>query len=809
MMTVQLSQILSKFTSNHFTQIELPSDILKIRSSMIRVDVVPRSTRYIPSSPLEGLRANNETKRAGKLLADFLSKKTFGKGKTRQWDQQYIFAEHSSDESVVNDSLKSISDWVDKNLLGIRDKKNETQSKDFLNSLCLLIGPTGSGKSTFNKYVSTKFFDKFVQHKRIVSRIEQRKLYDYIKMNQASFSGQSSELRKMTIGNLCSKFICASIARDFFHLNFSTHNKSKSNDNDTKTFTPTSSQSFSKKDDSKKLDVETELNKIGTEVDDQLTFYLTTILAGQYTITDIKDRIVKFHNKGKYDFTIGNNRESWVANNLQDSDFPLSCFLYLLVIKQICSDLECVTIFDGLDFVQAADFGLKTLQADVFSAVCDLTVNHKLKLRFDGITTFLQPKPILTMRNCTFGYFASSYKAHLGNPGYSVSKIKPPEYQKIIEFMDSVLVDKYSIPEIYAGKFTDRLMREFERLENFVDHNDISEMFQGNIRHRLNYTKNLIDYVYENCHRRWTSKDKMKYTFLQFYLDFSDDSEGQDGFIIPAYKLFDFLTHAGNLRFSNFCRVSSISRWREQQLRSSNPYLLEDILTDTDIGSGYLANVFNYHIPYSGKDDCAFLLEKVAILTHLNTNSPTAASAKHRSLVALKEEISAGWPISEYFDISVMLLIREAFIEAEEIGGEIQYRISRLGKIVIEKIYFSLAYIENIVFGTLLPTAVIDAAHSTYRTTDRQWIEKYIANSYLFLASVAWAEKAAQVSKGNASMKFFERIRQCIYNSVKNIVQEAEKDNKNEQIKNIQSFLNAAASQLGNYSSANRSPSIN
>ena len=138
----------------------------------------------------------------------------------------------------------------------------------------------------------------------------------------------------------------------------------------------------------------------------------------------------------------------------------------------------------------------------------------------------------------------------------------------------------------------------------------VSAIFLDNTRHRINYLRDILVDVIRNALRNENevvSPEELIRRILQQIEELS---------LSKSYRLVDMLLYSLNSRFANFIKITGIERWLRGD--QSDGRLLREVLDDYDYGSGYVGNIFNYHIPYRAPKDLSFFLEKIRILDFLS-----------------------------------------------------------------------------------------------------------------------------------------------------------------------------------------------
>lgn len=691
-----------------------------------------------------------------RALDRYLAKPVFGRDSLDQWEEFYVLPRKSSlrkytrshlpnsiktfgiSNQIVNRSPEAVSEWIDRTVIanlagtGIADDR----------PLIVMLGGIGCGKSTFNKYITNFHFNKLKYAKIIPTRVEYRKFYNTLRWN-GMFSNRVSENAKNQIQRKLQDYIVDCLIRDNLRICFTDVDSSNSGQFEA-----------IKQNSIESLDIEPDGEEANLKFEDFLDFEC----ASPEQTAQIKSRVIKIMQR--YKLLPLNARVSWLKETLSDS-LSRQALTYFLKFS-FERGFRPYVILDGFDYVQAADYLDDTSHALVLDAVADWIVQYHCEVKTSSPGYIFKPLVQLTSRVCTNEYFwtRSDFSNAFGGTAALEFHVAAPEFRDLYRRMLSGLGSHFDSQRSEEG--ISELSSIFDRIqaglkdEIGIRPGRFGPLFRENVRFRLNFARNVfVQAAREALDASDSSENVTPYELMQTIdKDFGGMISRQ-----RSYRLIDILLYSSGERFSNFVMIDGIERWLSEKLRKEVRFLSESILSDNNRRSGYVGNIFNYHIPYSKPEDIEFFLEKYRIV-HLLCARPLD------KVGIIKEFDNNNWRMSKYFDISLALLIREAFVKGEFAEPHGRYVIEPHGKFVKEKLVHQMIYLENIFFGCWLPGIIQTNAVDIVRTekNTHQWVAASIYHMWLLLKIIKTAETKGQ-------MVAFTDIYPGLFKIISNIVE--------------------------------------
>ncbi|MEP0191950.1 MAG: hypothetical protein ABJP70_05945 [Erythrobacter sp.] len=650
---------------------------------------------------------------------DILTRKfSYGRTPITKWQRLYKFAESekpvetrdvdkpdpgSAGLGHVNGSSDDIDKWVKGILTQFIDLN------DAVNPFLVLLGEVGSGKTTFNKYVSTMYFEYFRDSNIIISRIEYSKLRDYITSYQ---KGEES------IRDVAERYITACLIRDFFTQQLLDLNEGiDAND----TFTPRNEFFDVSKNPT-------------TSVSNNDSYFAFCQREYDGFCTEDQQRAKKLLRRAQEAFSNPGsiNRNRWFDALRIHAD-QINLLAPLLLWLERKKSQNFFVIIDGLDLLDPSDFIGGTENRKIVFALSDWLIKEKQCVKIPNVGELIWPKFQVTSRNATWSILREQFNAALSHNKALEYSIRPAHFGSIAASLDDLLLEQGNLENITRSRFFD-----FDRLEIAlarrlrVPKSEITSIFQKNLRHRLNFLRNVI----EECLQNYRARDLNEHPHVaNFFLKNFDELCHT-----KSYRLVEMLLHARNDVFENFVQFKD--RVIVQDLAISDVDL-DQLFQNNDAHSGYIGNIFAHHIPYSSYDEIDFILEKLRLLDSLAGQAEKVGRVKSEIEKSFEKN---GWRRSKLFDASLAMCIREGFIQTSFAPSRgLVYEISPLGKLTLNRLIYNLSYLENVFFGCLLPRGIARNIE-TYRRGDvrpEEWSATSLYHVYLLFMLLEAAEKRA------------------------------------------------------------------
>jgi hypothetical protein len=706
-------------------------------------------------------------------LADFrdsldrnLTKFTFAKHSLEEWKRRYVFPNRrlvnvqlqslgvAEDDlemarrQVINLNAEAIRHWTQRNLI---DPPREAAERG-ASAVVYVQGTVGSGKSSLNKYITNVLFEDFVSAHVIPSRIECRKLLDQMLLN----IGEPSKWTRSAIKEQLIRFIKESMLRDIIHY---TRSRFVGIGENTWLVASERDQTFPDFKTAEFLSfVEKSLADNGRAV------------GAAMQIAEEINRVVDVIGRTKP--TSRTNVSRPMLRGMDDFAIDLAIGWH----QQ--AGVRYALLLDGFDYIDAADFfSDSSAQSQLIEAVADWIQRGECRIPIACSGWIVEPNVSLTIRRNTRSILGRKhnqiYSSARARSAFVLSPSMRDLYHSLAkDICEIAIADGRRHEPQKILRIINRVRRTMNRELELVNGLSIGSLFNGNVRHQINYTRDVIYELAASLLRQNVpTRDTHSLVAL---IDF----EVANYIEHKSYRLVDMLLYSSGHRFANFVHVRAI------QPDSPSKALTQDDLSDNNIGSGYVGNVLNYHSPYNGPNDFSFLLEKVRILEVIRIDGilrRNRATEGEADLSLLRERFRQNnWPISRDFRLSLFLLVREGMLEVVENDRIERFSILPLGVVAVEKLITKLVYLENIFFGTLLPNFVYKHADDIERAQGTtRWAASSLFHTWLLLRTIQFAEGIGADGDKARSKFAFMRMLTGVNKSIEAMVSAEKSDNLN------------------------------
>lgn len=700
------------------------------------------------------------------VLEEALAKFEFDKHSLEEWKAKYVFPRASSlrryhrehygrkvdrgatdGDMIINRSVADVAEWV----TGILVPAITSPRAGGADNVFILAGGTGAGKSTLNKYITSVHFEDFVESRIVTSRIEYRKLHGVL-ANQGAFTGREKDKVALSVRQRAQKYVTACCVRDIFRSAFTRPQRQP--DGHTRLM-PSGRPNL-------KIDLRDE-DVRGDFLDFYRACFADTHPTDEATLVAIINRAAaNFHDPETV------KRADWFTAFV-NAPLVSETFLAMEIYLAFCAarGIRLFLIFDGFDFIQAADFLKDTTHALVLDTLSRWIIADKGRLTLPVTKHQVRPTIMVTMRSGTVEWFWRDRSLLYGPIADQTFYVAPPELKDIYQVVAARMVREH--PE-FRDWDPETGLDIFKQIQSGLakvtglNQPQVMALFLENTRHRVNYVRHVLEAGLEDALR--LERDIPSLTSAELSRGLFDAmgqiASGRN------YRLIQVLLQSKNDRFANFIRVERISRWLEVDDKGERAlFSAEAVLKDNNIRSGYVGNIFNYHIPYRAFADLEFFLEKVRILHLLQGRALTDT------------QLRAGftrnrWRISPYFDISMAILVREALVEGVFDEADGRYRVTPLGRVLSKSLVGQMRYLENVYFGCLLPGSLaIDSVDILRNRAKRiEWVVAAIFHVWILLRLIKTAEAGVREEGEEPAATFlFDAIQPQIEIAVRSIVE--------------------------------------
>ena len=470
------------------------------------------------------------------------------------------------------------------------------------------------------------------------------------------------------------------------------------------------------------------------------------------TIQEVKRAIADFSSSNL------RNRRRWYYEILADPERQAVLESYAQYVVE--QDIGLHIIFDGLDFVQISDFIGYTNHRENLETIADWLVEGR-RLYLLRTRGYLYPSFQITMRPNTHELFWRDYSQALFDLQTPTFCVVPAEFRDI--FNNAIRGPLFTGDDPETTLLRKEILDFFSKIQAQLGRvlglrpRQLDDLFMQNVRYRVHFARNVLEELFqpalENLEK--SGHERSRVNLLDRLRQ-----ETEELLERKEYRLVDMLLHAKNARFANFIRIEGDGI--DLDRHKADPRYLQKVLRDNNIKSGYVGNVFNYHIPYGSFNDVEFLLEKLRILDLLVESGPEPL----RSEEIVKKFVKHGWRVSPFFDFSIAILIRENMVAGHHFeAGSYGYVATTFGRMLRTHLVPNMIYLENVFFGTFLPRGVKRFGKDVYRRSSQrhEWVAASIYHCWLFLRLIRTAEM-------DRPPKFFEEIRAEVAATVDRII---------------------------------------
>jgi hypothetical protein len=362
-----------------------------------------------PGSVFAGLRVIDGLKDFISEIDEYLTKFTFDKTPLEIWQHKYKKCPNSN-SSFINQNDKKITSYVNKVITHYPSRKSE--------QIITLLGETGSGKSSFNKYITTFFHDKFKVNSMITCRIEFSKLIKYVEARSEGERNNGGILHRQGLKRLVLQYIETCLTRDLLHSLYSKQNLSGSgepflssdlnelpesfkfldisNDNNRNNFIESINRSL--KASVTLPDVPKQATDIANSVTEILNFYQSKSRDGRRKL---------FRTMRGYDYS-----EAPIDYIGPASLKNLSYFLSYAIIGPV--KIIPFIIIDGMDYIDVSDFIMDdNLVHSVLEIVSDIVNKDQNRFKITNTGEDFSPILQISMRSNTMEVFWQHRRASI------------------------------------------------------------------------------------------------------------------------------------------------------------------------------------------------------------------------------------------------------------------------------------------------------------------------------------------------------------------------------------------------------------
>lgn len=254
-------------------------------------------------------------------------------------------------------------------------------------------------------------------------------------------------------------------------------------------------------------------------------------------------------------------------------------------------------------------------------------------------------------------------------------------------------------------------------------------IFCGNLRHLFHFLERLIAWLIEDA---ITERLLLvgPATDLNAVLAFVASPDGQEVLRRRSYRLIEILL---------FYRLPWFETLVQTGYGDMDSEFMPDAeaarLKDNSLFTGFLDNIFNYHIhDHDLKDDLHPLLEKIRIIQLLRGQS--------LSLPKLKAALNGRLGYSSPSLVKALhILVRGQLVRVHVTKNELLFMATARGEILLDHVARSMTYLEHVYHQTLFPAEFLPTRPDAPRGRRvENWTAQSIRNCFVFLAYMRFVE---------------------------------------------------------------------
>ena len=689
-----------------------------------------------------------------------LIKFTFGAHSQEEWRRRYCLPDPQTIDlqlrslgvaqgdvkmarsQVINGRPDDILAWTRRFLIARRAPTSPRGAE----SVVFVQGTIGSGKSTLNKYITNVLFDEFKGAKVIPSRIECKKVL-------ADLREGHEDDGPLTVRSVFPRFINLlkrAMVRDIITYSRTSWRHERG---ETRLASAPHEPDWPNVADAEFLDfVRRSLREARRDA-----------AAAEELVGDIREVFDR----------IGRKQPAVRGPVTRQAIGALDPFALDLVIGWYQeNDFRHCLMFDGFDYIDAADFFDTSDQTVLLDVLAHWITERECQIRINCADCSVEPNVSLTVRRNTRSIIGRKhnqiYNVARARTAYVLSPSMGQLFRVLVRDVSELSDETRSIAPKVLMKILEHVRKSIKRELDLSDGLSIASLFNGNVRHQLNYTRDVINELAATAIRENFVPKGVPELLRYIDLEARNFLEGK------RYRFIDLLLYSAGHRFANFVNVRSWSPDGSDAC-SVRVFTPQDIC-DNNLDSGYVGNVLNYHSGYHRPSDEAFLLEKVRILELLRRRGDEERGRGGNGEASehwLREQFARNrWPASPHFRLSICLLVREGMLEVVESDREEIYSLLPLGRVATDRLIAKMVYLENVYFGTWLPEWMRKVSHDVTRGSgvDR-WVSASLFHVWHLLRFVRHAESIGVDGEKPQGKFVFERMRAGVERSVVSMAQ--------------------------------------
>lgn len=650
-----------------------------------------------------------------KSLKMATSRLNFMNTSINKWKEYYIYPSESELnikskdwKCCINKNEEVIQNWINALLRDIKTAKDGGSQSIVRNSI---VGPIGSGKSTFTKRICSEFFSRFTAESILPSRVEFRKVNN----NITNENDAKSHMGESIIDCLCRDIFRACLDKGLGPLNLE-----KTNILETELLEEGFKEFF-----------EEQLKLVYISNEKCTAFDVHIYLDTQYkNFREIVDGY------GKFDVE---RRQSIIGLLPQEHKEVLISYFSN-------KGWQFLIIFDGFDYINAHDIfeetpnyykikALSNILGDPY--IYEILSNIKYRMPFHSISVFRDPTLVRLKEKYSEAWTVE------GNE----YRIFPPDTQSLISScarrvcQDSEFKKNYPLEKINEIVNQSLLIIILEK-DEIQEHDWITHsVFNSNARRHLEFFYLTFKFIYYEFFIDSDVDNLDQNADILTFVEFACSEPLENKIRQKAYRIFETLIHKNYTHFVNFLSFKSSKNPPNGNQNNETLKTNRRRLYQRSKFFGFIDNVFNYDPEERGKIS---VIGKIRILEYVR--------ARKKVRQAELMEFASRYFTDRF--LCLVVLVRVELLEVSWEDGPV-YELSEQGEIVLDHIFYKTEYIEHIIGSIAFPAKfakklnIIESRvapqtadnHKSRTENIIEWAAAAMFNSYLFIEYIKEVEK--------------------------------------------------------------------
>jgi len=431
-----------------------------------------------------------------------------------------------------------------------------------------------------------------------------------------------------------------------------------------------------------------------------------------------------------------------------------------------------VLVMDGLDCIAFEDQAFETERVRILQHLIRTRTRLTNFVAADGSDVIVEPAVIFVMRENTFyfhrdrEYLDVSYSHQVL---FWVQNLSPRvAIHNAVTRGVMTWADANDVDETRAHEIISAIMDAVIRTTRFINHaigagarpDHVLNLFAGNLRLLFEFLQSLLGWFIQDA----LQSNNLDLNMLQDVESVLKVMTGRPGFYIlrrRKYRIIETLLFSGLPWFEN--AIVARKKSNLMKVLSPTPPASDRLLSDNELHTGFVDNVFNYHVHAHENDrDRHSLLEKIRIIQLVSEKSLTEADLENELLQRF------GYSSPE-LSLTLTMMIRTQLLRVEwGTDDTIFLRATDRGLLVVNCLSRTMAYMEHVFHRTLLPVKLVESINDPARSHPIDaWTAASIRNVFVFLTYLKHVENNKARGKSvPPRFRIFDKTHQAVMRSI-------------------------------------------